>query len=71
MSMYVTTHTLYTIHAVTAVGGDNAEGHTYMPLTPSGAAVCVTVWLCNTVRHDPVKLVCVLSGQKSYMLITH
>ena len=29
MSMYVTTHTLYTIHAVTAVGGDNAEGHTY------------------------------------------
>ena len=61
------------IHAVIVVGGDNAEGHTYMPLTPSGAAVCVTVWLCNTVeRYSCLACVCdvgtkVLCADKSFI----
>ncbi len=38
--MYITNRTLYRIHAVIVVRGDNAEGHTCRPLTPSGAAVC-------------------------------
>ncbi len=50
--MYITNRTLYRIHAVIVVRGDNAEGHTCRPLTPSGAAVCVKVWLYNTARRD-------------------
>lgn len=45
----VTNDRLYRIHAAIVTGSDDAEGHTYIPLTLSGAAVCVTVWLCNTV----------------------